>query len=109
MPDLIVPIAMFLMIFGIVYVSVTTRNRERMALIEKGLDVSVFKNPARHDNNLKWGLVAVGIAAGMIVGNIIGASYDFNENIQLTVSAMPFLFGGIALITFYLLTKKKYS
>ena len=40
--EMIIPIAMFLMIFGIVYVFLTTRNKERLALIEKGADAGVF-------------------------------------------------------------------
>lgn len=41
-PQILVPISMFLMIFGIVYLIYSTRNRERLALIEKGVDASIF-------------------------------------------------------------------
>ena len=35
-------IALFAAIFGIMYVYYTTRHKERMALIEKGADASLF-------------------------------------------------------------------
>lgn len=36
-PEILVPLSFFAMIFGIVYLIYSTRNRERLALIEKGL------------------------------------------------------------------------
>jgi len=41
--DIIIPITFFAMIFGIVYVVVTARHRQRMALIEKGMDPGGFE------------------------------------------------------------------
>ena len=43
MEVLIAFIAFFATVFGIYYVHITTRNKERMALIEKGADASLFK------------------------------------------------------------------
>ena len=40
--EILIPISLFLMIFGIIYLYYSTRNRERMALIEKGADASIF-------------------------------------------------------------------
>jgi hypothetical protein len=41
-PQVLVPLSLFAMIFGIVYLIYSTRNRERLALIEKGVDASIF-------------------------------------------------------------------
>ena len=41
-PDILIPLSFFLMIFGIVYLVYSTRNRERLALIEKGINASIF-------------------------------------------------------------------
>ena len=41
-PQVLIPLSLFAMIFGIVYLFYSTRNRERMALIEKGVDASIF-------------------------------------------------------------------
>ena len=42
MEVLVAFIAFFATVFGIYYVHITTRNKERMALIEKGADASLF-------------------------------------------------------------------
>jgi hypothetical protein len=41
-PDLLIPISLFLAIFGVIYLFLSTRNKERLALIEKGADASIF-------------------------------------------------------------------
>jgi hypothetical protein len=51
METLVAFIALFATIFGIMYVHYTTRNKERMALIEKGADASLF-NTGRE--GMKW-------------------------------------------------------
>ena len=40
--EIFVPISMFAVIFGIVYLYLSTRNKERLALIEKGADATIF-------------------------------------------------------------------
>ena len=40
--EILIPITMFAAIFGIVYLYFSTRNKERLALIEKGADASIF-------------------------------------------------------------------
>ncbi len=41
-PEILIPLSLFLAIFGIFYLFVSTRNKERLALIEKGVDASIF-------------------------------------------------------------------
>jgi hypothetical protein len=50
MEAIVIPVSMFLMIFAIVYVYFTTRNKERMALIEKGADPKLFKSEPKVSN-----------------------------------------------------------
>ena len=40
--SILIPISMFTAIFGIVYLYLSTRNKERLALIEKGADAAYF-------------------------------------------------------------------
>ena len=40
--EILIPISLFLAIFGIIYLYLSTRNKERLALIEKGIDASIF-------------------------------------------------------------------
>ncbi|MEM1340179.1 MAG: DUF6249 domain-containing protein [Bacteroidota bacterium] len=38
----LIPVSFFLTIFAILYLFFSTRNRERLALIEKGVDANIF-------------------------------------------------------------------
>lgn len=42
MVSILIPISFFGTIFGVLYMHYTTRHKERIALIEKGIDASVF-------------------------------------------------------------------
>jgi len=113
MEVLIAFLAFFAMVFGIYYMYYTTRNRERLALIEKGADASLFtagKEPSQAGNTLnrifnvlKIGLFLIGIGLGIVAGYLIsmagmeeGAAYP----------SMIFLFGGLGLIVYYLISRK---
>ncbi len=67
----LVPIVMFTgmfsMIFGIAYL----RNRENMALIEKGLNPRNRDVRPRPFLNLKWGLLLIGSGLGLLFAYII--------------------------------------
>ena len=72
-------IAFFATVFGIYYVHITTRNKERMALIEKGADASLFNTGKEGQKSLfnwnkltlKIGMFFMGIALGIIAGAIL--------------------------------------
>ena len=104
-PDFFVPIAFFGSLFGIMYVYLNTRNRERMALIEKGADPSIFRNPNRGKGTLKFGLLFVGVAIGILMGAILTAAMPAMREETANFS-MIFLFGGIALIVSHFLESK---
>jgi len=107
MVEILVPIALFASIFGIVYIAVTAKNKERLALIEKGMDASIFKEATQTHGRygaLKWGLVIVGIGIGLILGNIFDMNGIMDE--EVAYSAMVFVFGGIGLLTYYLLIRR---
>ena len=94
---ILVPIGSFAMIFGIVYVIVTSRNRERMALIERGADPALFesKKKAGTGGVMKTGLFLFGIGLGIVVAYFL-ASGGMEEG--AAYPAMIFVFGGLALI-----------
>ena len=102
MEDLLVPIAFFLTIFAILYVYYTTRSRERIALVEKGADASVFKVPDSKYALLKWGIFLIALAVGVITG--FALSNAVNEVVAFFT--MILLFGGIGLIIAYWVTNK---
>jgi len=103
---IIIPIVFFAMVFGIVYIALSARNKERMALIEKGADASIFLSGKTRGSG-KWiltmGIFIVGIALGVLVGYFL-ESGGMKEDVAYPASI--FLFGGAALIAAYFIGKK---
>ena len=102
---ILVPIGFFVMLFGVLYVYFTTRNRERLAMIDKGADASLFQNPDRVSNIFKWGMFMVGIAVGIIFASILASADVLAE--EVSYPAMIFLFGGLSLILVHLIELKR--
>ena len=102
---IIVPL-MILGVFGIVYYYLTTRNKERLALIEAGADAKLFKSA-----NNGWhfvivlGLLAIGIALGTGMGTFIDHTMVGDDNDGAYVFGI-FFFGGISLLTSFFLIRK---
>jgi hypothetical protein len=105
-------IAFFATVFGVVYVHYSTRNKERMALIEKGADASLFNtgkeavkwNFAWGKFTLKLGMLAMGIAVGIMVAAIMAQSQILDED--ALYPSMIFFFGGLSLVLFYIIDRK---
>lgn len=104
--DMLVSLSAFAGIFGIVYVYLTARNRERMLMIERGTDASkLFNSRGRLQlQTLKFGMLFVGIALGILVGNILHRKYDLDR--EVAFFAMIFLFGGLSLIVHFFIDRK---
>lgn len=69
-PEILIPISLFSMIFGIFYLIYSTRNRERLALIEKGVDASIFLK-GRTKANSAWKIFVVNMAF-LLIGSGVG-------------------------------------
>ena len=102
MEGLFVPIGFFLAIFAILYVYWTTRTKERLAIVEKGVDVSVFKmDPVRKRLDLvKWGIFMIALAIGVVTGFLLSNAIDE----VVAFFTMILLFGGLGLIVAYFVT-----
>ncbi|MGB8490863.1 MAG: DUF6249 domain-containing protein [Bacteroidales bacterium] len=112
METLIGFISFFAMLFGIFYLFLTTRNRERMALIEKGADASLFNTGREKIKFLNWnklplkiGMFLIGIGLGLIAGAILD-SLDIMRRGPDYLS-MIFIFGGLSLVLFYVFARDK--
>lgn len=103
---ILIPFAFFALVFASLYVYLTTRNKERLALIEKGADPSLFKQKDETGSgygNFKFGLFLIGIALGIIAGYFLNES-GMDEGPAFF--SMIFLFGGIGLVVSFLLQGK---
>lgn len=69
LPGILVPLSFFLMVFGIVYLIYSTRNRERLALIEKGVDASIFLE-GKTKGVPAWKIFIVNLAFLLIGGGV---------------------------------------
>jgi flagellar biosynthesis protein FliQ len=113
MPELVF-ISLFVIIFGIFYLHYSTRNKERLALIEKGADASIFFSAKAAQKNpsvpiwkvliLNLAVLLIGIGIGIFLGSILEAYTILNEDVAYTGSI--FLMAGIGLFTGFTLSKK---
>jgi hypothetical protein len=96
-------------IFGCVplIIFLVHRHKERKALIEKGMDISLLQGEKKCSTleSLKYGILLIGLSAGILIGNILDAYTRLNE--EVSYFSMIFLFGGIALLIFYSIAKKQ--
>jgi hypothetical protein len=82
---------------------IEANNKERLAMIEKGLDPSVLDKKIEQGGSyapLLWGLLLVGVGFGAFTGYIISVNNNWERH--LTVHSMGMLFGGFGLIIYYI-------
>jgi len=105
---ILVPIASLATILAIVYLVITAKNRERMAMIEKGVDPKDFitKPKTRSNSNgiITWGLLLVGIGLGLFLASLLVTYTNVPEEAAFFACAL--LFGGLGLVLAYFITKK---
>lgn len=87
-----------------VYMFFTSRNRIRMALIERDKDAGIFRKTRDLSLALRNGLVCVMVGVGILLG------YQLEQlGVPPFVAylSMVFIFGGLGLIAYYLYAQKK--
>jgi fucose 4-O-acetylase-like acetyltransferase len=102
--EILIPMTVFATIFGVLYVFLMTRNKERLAMIEKGADPAVFAQQ-KSRLGIKIGLLAIGIALGVLMGQMI-THFSTMEEEPATIS-MIFLWAGIGLVVEHFLARKE--
>jgi len=105
--EVIIPIAFFGVIFGIVYLYVSSRNKERLALIEKGADASIFNIGKRGSSwkviVLNLAFLLMGIGLGTFIGSIIDEYSSLGDG---AIAAVIFFMAGVGLYVGFTQTKK---
>ena len=109
MEEILIPISFFLAAFGIVYLYLSTRNKERLALIEKGADASIFNLGKRAGSSwkvivLNLAFLLMGIGLGVFIANLLTTYTSLNED--AIYPALIFLMAGIGLYVGFTQTKK---
>lgn len=99
--DCLVSIAAFAAIFGIAYIYFISRHRERITMLDRGVDPKSFQ---KEEQSLKYGMMAIGIAIGTLAGAILKMN-GVEKNTSYI--SMIFLFSGISLVIYHLITKVK--
>ena len=101
------PVLVMAVIFGsiVMLVYLNIRKKERILLIEKGADASIFATKSESNPSLKWGILLMGLAIGLLIGNLLDLYAGMHP--EIAYFSMLFLFGGLALITYYAIERKK--
>ncbi len=111
--EILIPITLFLgtfaTIFGLRYMS----NKERMAMIERGIDPGGYRSQPQPYANLKWGLLLIGAGLGLFLAYILDftvfskADKFNNRNIEAVYFSLIAIFGGLGLFISYLIEKNE--
>jgi len=105
--EVLVPITLFVgafaMVFGIRYLS----NKEKMAMIERGIDPGINRAAPKPFLSLKFGLLMVGLGIGLLLALFVALQAHLTEDEAVPVYfGLLSVFGGIGLIVSYLIEKK---
>ncbi|CAM1346684.1 DUF6249 domain-containing protein [Tenacibaculum insulae] len=102
---------LFAVIFGIFYLFFSTRNKERLALIEKGVDAKIFMSGEKKRSTLtgrviilNLALLLMGIGLGVFIASIVDTYTTIDE--EAIYPALIFFMAGLGLFTGFNLTKK---
>ena len=97
-------------IFAIAYLFYSTRNKERLALIEKGADASIFVRGKREQTAPVWkvlilnlALLLMGVGLGTFIASIL-ESYTTLDEGPLYLGTI-FLMAGTGLLIGFFITK----
>jgi hypothetical protein len=111
-PGILVPLTLFGGAAAVLWKYFEGRHKERMAMIDKGVNPADFKSAPPYRlwqgsvlSNLKWGLLFVFAGIGLLVGVQLQYYFGFHEESAIFGSIL--ITGGLALIIFYLIAAKK--
>ena len=92
-------------VLAVKYIS-AARNKEKMALIEKGVDISeIYQKKDYRNATLKFGMFLVGVAIGLFTGYFFTVITSINP--VVSYFSMILLFGGTSLIIFHWYNSKQ--
>ena len=112
-PEILIPITLFVCFFAMVFSLRYFSNRERMAMIQNGIDPGLQKAQPQPYVVLKWGLLLMGAGLGLFLAYLLdhtvlnfndGGRGQGNEAVYFSLIG---IFGGLGLFISYLIEKKE--
>ncbi|MDN3584189.1 DUF6249 domain-containing protein [Mucilaginibacter flavus] len=102
---IVISLGFFMMIFAIIYLY----KRERMAMIERGMDPRSYKPQSAPYQNLKWGLLLIGSGIGLFLAFVLshGVFRDMDDDIFFLYLSLIAIFGGAGLFLSYKIEKRE--
>jgi hypothetical protein len=102
---IIIPLSLFAMIFGIVYLN----KREKLAMIERNMDPRSYKPQSAPYQNLKWGLLLIGSGIGLFLAYVLnrGIFNSFDDDVFFLYVSLIAIFGGAGLFLSYRIEKRE--
>ncbi|RLD30028.1 MAG: hypothetical protein DRI75_01355 [Bacteroidetes bacterium] len=96
-------------IFGVFYLYISSRNKERLALIEKGADASIFNLGKRAGSS--WKVIVLNFAfllMGVGLGTFLASILDTYSNLDsdAVYPALIFFMAGVGLYVGFTQTRK---
>lgn len=109
MEGVFISVSFFLVVFGIIYLFLSTRNKERLALIEKGVDAGIFMKGKSNGSVgkviiLNLALLLMGIGVGVFVALLLSTYTSLNTD--AIYPATIFTMAGLGLFVGFYMTKK---
>ena len=110
-PEILIPITLFICFFAMVFSLRYFSNRERMAMIQNGMDPGLQKAHPQPYIVLKWGLLLMGAGIGLFLAylldhTVFSHNSDSDGNVAIYFSLIG-IFGGLGLFVSYLIEKKE--
>jgi hypothetical protein len=111
--EVLIPITFFITTFAAIFGLRYMVNKERMAMIEKGIDFGTTKAQPQPYKNLKWGLLLIGLGLGLFIAYILdftvfnSTNEELNDKVGFIYFALMAVFGGLGLFISYLIEKKE--
>ncbi len=107
----VVFISLFVVIFGIFYLFFSTRNKERLALIEKGAEASIFVKGGTGGGTFFWkafllnlSVLLISIGLAVFIASFLVHTIGLLE--EVAYPGTIFLVAGIGLFVGFNMTKK---
>ncbi|MCB0758000.1 MAG: hypothetical protein KDC01_06045 [Flavobacteriales bacterium] len=97
-------IATFSTAFGIVYIVMSTRHRERMAMIQRGINPNEGGRTPDPERSLKNGMQLIGVAVGLGCGYLLDVYTNIDQPWVYFGPVMFFV--GLVMILYYFRSRK---